>query len=162
MCVAPDDQAAVIDALLEGVATNWIAIGLFLGIPYNRIEMFQEEGDLEGRINKMVAFWLGGRCDTEQFGEPTWRKLVDAVAARSGGCHQRLAAEIAKNHPLGTAKVWKESATLCSSFFLQLQKTLHHPLHQVRILYNYTRIITIIFVFSIPQATCFSTPQATC
>lgn len=93
-------QVDVMDAILDGVATNWIAIGLFLGIPYNRIEMFQVEGDLEGRINKMVAFWLGRKHNTEEFGEPSWRKLVDAVAARSGGCHQRLAAEIAMKHPL--------------------------------------------------------------
>lgn len=90
----------VVAALLNGVATNWVSVGLFLGIPYKLIEIFKLEDSLEESITKMVDAWLSRKYDVEVFGEPTWRKLAEAVASRSGGCHLRLAAEIARDHPL--------------------------------------------------------------
>ena len=58
------------------------------------------EETLDEQVGQMVGAWLNRKYDYEVFGEPTWRKLAIAVAARSGGCHQRLASEIARDHPL--------------------------------------------------------------
>ena len=90
----------MVAALLNGVATNWVSVGLFLGIPYKLIEIFKLEDSLEESVGKMVEAWLTRKYDVAVFGEPTWRKLVEAVASRSGGCHQRLAADVARDHPL--------------------------------------------------------------
>ncbi len=85
--------------LLNGVANNWFSIGLFLGIPYKHMELFKLEDSLEESIIKMVDTWMARKQDVEVFGEPSWRKLVEAVASRSGGGHRRLASEIAMDHP---------------------------------------------------------------
>ena len=46
----------------------------------------------------MVDIWLKQNYDIEVFGKPTWRKLVIAVAAKSGGSHRYQATEIAKKY----------------------------------------------------------------
>ena len=89
---------------MNGVADKWTSIGLFLGIPYKYIELFKLEDRLEDSISKMVDAWVRRQHDT-QFGEPSWRKLAEAVASRSGGHHLRLAAEIARDHPLSYTSI---------------------------------------------------------
>lgn len=100
MNTASNDLQYVVAVILNGVASSWTAIGLFLGIPYKCIEIFKLEDTLDDQVSQMVGVWLGRKYECEVFGEPTWRKLAEAVAARSGGCHQRLASEIARDHPL--------------------------------------------------------------
>jgi hypothetical protein len=76
-------------------------IGLFLGISYEQIQIFKlESTQLMDWVSKIVDAWLSQRYDVIVFGEPTWRKLVEAIGSRSGGHHQCLATEIARDHPL--------------------------------------------------------------
>ena len=49
-----------------------------------------------------VDTWLQRKHDVKVFGEPSWRHLAEAVAARSGGDNLRLTTEIARSHPLNT------------------------------------------------------------
>ena len=98
--IASDHLKYVVAYLMDGVAIHWESIGLFLGIPYKYIELFKLEDSLEDSVAKMVEAWLARKHDVGTFGEPTWRKLVEAVASRSGGGNQRLAANICKDHPL--------------------------------------------------------------
>ena len=99
----PNCYFAVVEYILGDVGTRWLSIGLYLGIPYGDMETFDRESTLEQKIQKMVGAWLSGKGSME----PTWRRLVEAVAARSGGGHQRLASAIAKDHQLGTGcKCW--------------------------------------------------------
>ena len=88
--------------LLDGVASNWFSIGLFLDIPYKYLELYKLEDSLEQSIGMMVDAWLARKQDEEAYGKPSWKKLVEAVASRSGGGHRRLAAKIAKDHSLGS------------------------------------------------------------
>lgn len=90
----------IVAHLMNGVAIHWAAIGLFLGIPHKYIEIFKLEDSLKESVAKMVEAWLKRRHDTNAFGEPSYRRLVEAVASRSGGGNLRLAAEIAAAHPL--------------------------------------------------------------
>ena len=90
----------VVGAIMRGVAVKWITIGLFLGVQYEDIEKFDDEERLEDRITKMVEAWLGRKYDVEVYGEPSWRKLTEAIAARSGGSHLRLATTVAEEHPV--------------------------------------------------------------
>ena len=39
--------------------------------------------------------------NVEQFGEPTWKQLVEAVGHREGGANMALAREIARRHKAG-------------------------------------------------------------
>ena len=86
---------------MKGVADKWISIGLFLGVQYKDIKYFDDDEErLEDRITKMVEAWLGRKYDVEVYGEPSWRKLTEAIAARSGGDHLHLATTAAEEHPV--------------------------------------------------------------
>ena len=43
--------------------------------------------------------WLRGNYDTEMHGPPTWKMLVEAVRAPTGGNNTALAKRIARDHP---------------------------------------------------------------
>jgi hypothetical protein len=98
--LASESKRFIMAYLMNGVATNWVSIGLLLGIPYKRMEIFKLEDTLEERMGMMVDAWLSLKHDVAVFGEPTWRRLVEVVASSSGGGHMRLATEIARDHPL--------------------------------------------------------------
>ena len=114
--IGSDSIPMVVASLMDGVADRWMSIGLLLGIPYKLIQVFQMEDTLEESIIKMVDAWVKKQYDTNTFGEPSWRKLVEAVAARSGGSHHRLASTIASNHPLSYS-TGKLLATLCTYMY---------------------------------------------
>lgn len=95
-----EEHLKFIVVYLMEVATCWASIGLFLGIPYKFIEVCKLEDSLEQSISTMVETWLRRKHDTTAFGEPTYRRLAEAVASRSGGGNLRLAEMIAKDHPL--------------------------------------------------------------
>lgn len=86
----------VMDAFLK-VATKWVAIGILLGIPYDRIQIFELEDDLEKKISKLVDAWLDKKLGLEP---PTWKRLVEVIAAKAGGDHQALAKQLASEHPV--------------------------------------------------------------
>lgn len=100
LIIVSEDEKIVIAHILDGAATNRASIGLFLGIPYKHIELFKLEDTLGESVSRMVGAWLQRKYDVVSFGEPSWRKLVEAVASPSGACNLRLATEIARVHPL--------------------------------------------------------------
>ena len=82
------------------MATKWVAIGVLLGIHYDRLVMFEAaEDNLEQRIFKLDEAWLEKNLG---FGQPTWRKLVEVIASKAGGDHQALAKRLAADHSLTT------------------------------------------------------------
>ena len=85
----------ILDTLLT-VATKWVAIGVLLGIPYDRILMLETQEDLEMKVSKLVEAWL----DKNLGSKPSWKRLVEVVASKAGGDHQTLAMKIAKDHPV--------------------------------------------------------------
>ena len=48
----------------------------------------------------------------ERFGEPTWRRLVEAVEDSVGGNDRALAQTIARQHPVSEASLNEVSKTL--------------------------------------------------
>lgn len=120
VCHTASDSVKYVVANLMEVADKWSSIGLFLGIPYKRIEICKLEDTLEERITKMVELWLSQQYNTDAFGLPSWRKLAEAVASSSGGCHYRLASEIARDHPLSytTGMYCQETMTVSSMMMM--------------------------------------------
>ena len=49
---------------------------------------------------ELVNAWIGRKYEMEIFGEPSWRKLVEAIAHKAGGCHKRQALKLADDHPV--------------------------------------------------------------
>ena len=84
--------------LMSGVAHKWIEIGLLLGIPYSQLKMLEYSDGLDEMVQGVVRAWLEEKYNTQVFGRPSWRKLVEVVGARAGGSHAALAQEIAREH----------------------------------------------------------------
>ena len=53
---------------------------------------------MEKSLSDVVNEWLSQSYNTERFGLPSWKMLVDAVAHRSGGNNYALARQIAIQH----------------------------------------------------------------
>ena len=58
----------------------------------------QEEDQLNAKVRGMVEHWLKESYSVETFGKPSWKALVETIAARAGGDYRRLALEIADKH----------------------------------------------------------------
>ena len=100
-CVVSPDIDDRFDVLVElsDVAHKWQGIGEALRLPppaLDRIECDQQ--DCEGRLRKVVTKWLQQCYNTERFGVPSWKLLVDVVAHRRGGNNPALARQIADKH----------------------------------------------------------------
>ena len=80
--------------------TKYFAVGLILGVPYKRLEVCDMEDSYEDKITEMVNLLLGRKYNPA-FGEPSWKKVVIAVAADDGGADRSLAKKIAAKHPKG-------------------------------------------------------------
>lgn len=82
------------------VPHRWFAVGLFLGIPYESMVLFRQCDNTKDSITKLVSAWIDRKYDVEACGEPSWRKLAEAVASRSGGEDCYLAENIIlREHP---------------------------------------------------------------
>ena len=97
---AADSLSYVLAALADGIPGKWDSIGIYLGLPYKVIERCRLEDTLDEKIRSMVIAWVRGKYDVEKFGQPSWRKLVEAIAHKSGGYNKRLATNLAPKHPV--------------------------------------------------------------
>ena len=68
-----------IKAKLKPVISRWNHVGLALRLDYTALE---ENKDLE---DCQTILWLNKTYNTEQFGEPSWKLLAEAVGDQSGG-----------------------------------------------------------------------------
>ncbi len=50
-------------------------------------------------MGAVIEEWLKGNYNTDRFGPPTWKMLVEVVANPNGGNNNSLAKIIAKKHP---------------------------------------------------------------
>ena len=84
---------------LEPVSAKWKEIGIILGAKYNFLDelYLSDEKSIES-IKSIVNKWLKGNFD-ERFGDPSWKKLVEAIGAKTGAANSAHAQEIAQQHP---------------------------------------------------------------
>ena len=61
----------------------------------------QYSGNSTGGLILMVTEWLRRKYNVKKFGEPTWQKLVKAVAHHTGGANMALAKDMARRHRAG-------------------------------------------------------------
>ena len=70
-----------------------------LGLKQDVLEsMCHTEHSNQMQMTKMLTEWLRRNYDTQRFGMPTWKKLVEAIKARTGGSNTALAQRIAEKH----------------------------------------------------------------
>ena len=64
-------------------------------------DKYGNEPDAEQALEDVLLLWLDKKYNTDKFGPPTWRQLVEAVDRKGGGNNHQLAKEIASKHPTG-------------------------------------------------------------
>ncbi|CAI8020091.1 hypothetical protein GBAR_LOCUS12024, partial [Geodia barretti] len=84
---------------LVGVAHKWKKVGLALRLDPNFLNRINaKQNDVEDNLSDVLEEWLKKSYDTESFGDPSWKLLVDAVAHPVGGKDRALAMEIAAKY----------------------------------------------------------------
>ena len=85
---------------LKDVKAQCYNIAIRLKLKPNIVDGIRREKlDDAAALEKIVDSWLIRKAyNTEKFGEPTWRAVVEAVEHAGGGNHKALAIEIAKRH----------------------------------------------------------------
>ena len=72
---------------------------MVLGLSNSTLEgIARGQGDEIVLLRVMVAKWLRMGFNTAMFGKPTWRRIVEAVRATSGGNNPALADKLAEKH----------------------------------------------------------------
>jgi hypothetical protein len=94
-----DDYFDVVSEL-DDVAHVWKSLGGALRLrqpDLDRIKVDHQQ-DSSSCLEKMVTMWLNQSYNTERFGLPSWKMLVEAVAHRNGGNNNALAIHIATKY----------------------------------------------------------------
>ena len=74
-------------------------MGLALRLDPNSLNGIEaKKSDVENNLSDVLEEWLKKSYDTESFGDPSWKLLVDAVAHPVGGKDRALAMEIAAKY----------------------------------------------------------------
>ena len=82
-----------------GVAHKWKKVGLALRLDPDLLDRIEaKKNDVEDNLSDTLKEWLKKSYDTECFGDPSWKLLVDAVAHPVGGKDRALAMEIAAKY----------------------------------------------------------------
>ena len=92
------DHFDVMDELSD-VVHKWRPICAALRLPPPVLNAIKSDNqDAETCLEKAVTRWLNQSYNTERFGLPSWKMLVDAVAHHRGGDNPALAQQIAERH----------------------------------------------------------------
>ena len=98
MCAGINDLFSVCSELV-GVAHKWKKVGLALRLDPDLLDRIEaKKNDVEDNLSDTLKEWLKKSYDTESFGDPSWKLLVDAVAHPVGGKDRALAMEIAAKY----------------------------------------------------------------
>ena len=84
---------------LCNVAYKWYSVGLALGLHPDTLKKIEaNDRDVDRRLHEVIDRWLRKLYDTTTYGQPSWERLVEAVAHPAGGSDRALADKIARKH----------------------------------------------------------------
>ena len=93
------DNLFEVNSELVDVAGRWRNIGLALHLKDPKLGIIQDNNsDVTTRLTDMLRQWLNKTYDVEQFGQPSWQMLAEAVRSPAGGNNPALAAQIEEKH----------------------------------------------------------------
>lgn len=106
MCIChtkvEEDLPDILEELIP-VIPRYYSLGRSLRLDPHQLneirKTYLHEKDAEQALNDVMLLWLSKQYDTDKFGFPTWRVLIEAVAKRLGGNNIDLAKKMASNHP---------------------------------------------------------------
>ena len=91
-----DDKVDVVNALTD-VQFRYYEIGTQLRL--RALEAIKNRSTTDTlAMGSVIEEWLNGNYNTERFGTPTWKKLVEVVANPNGGKNNSEAKKIASDH----------------------------------------------------------------
>jgi len=98
-----NDDVFDVKTELISVAARWRDVGIALRLKSYTLDSIETKwnNDPCRCLEMMVTEWLKRNYNVEKFGEPTWRKLVEAVDSPAGGANTALARDIASRHKAG-------------------------------------------------------------
>ena len=98
-----DDDLFDVQKELIPVSAKWRSIGIALRLKPNILDGIKAEnsGDPPACLTSTVTEWLKRNYNVKRFGEPTWQKLVEAVAHPTGGANMALARDMARKYKAG-------------------------------------------------------------
>ena len=98
LCLLKDeDDRADVEEALQFVQSRWKQIGVQLHLKSGILNNFNKDEAAEA-TGKMVEAYLAGNYNTEKFGPPTWKKIIEAVEKPAGGKNVAEAQKIAKTY----------------------------------------------------------------
>ena len=85
---------------LNPVSAEWESIGIALRLPPSSLYSIEADNsrDPPACLTSVVKAWLVRKYNVVKFGEPTWQRLVEAVAHPAGGANRALSQKIARRH----------------------------------------------------------------
>ena len=84
---------------VRGVRHRWYELGVSLRIKVGDLDAVQKDKpNPEEGLMAVMKLFLRKVYNVKRFGEPTWRRLVQAVQDDSGGEDRALAERIAREH----------------------------------------------------------------
>ena len=105
LLTAKDDICEVVKEV-TGIQSNYYQFGIELGLPLNEMDAVQKayRQDIPLAFTEVLKIFLKHCYNTQKYGPPTWRKLVEAVDSRTGGNNHALAKKIAEHHPVNKGR----------------------------------------------------------
>ena len=86
---------------LTDVKDRYYEIGIMLHLKISVLNGIRTRSTSDTMAMSLVMEeWLKRMYNTDRFGPPTWKMLMDVVANRNGGNNNRLAKEIARRRSL--------------------------------------------------------------
>ena len=93
------DDLFDIQCELTDVTSRWKKLGGALRLRPGVLDVIEEDKrDSESRFTRVLTEWLQQNYNTDRFGKPSWKMLVDAVAHPVGGNNPALAIKIATKY----------------------------------------------------------------
>ena len=109
---------------LEPLESRWRDIGRKLGMLPSTIDSISADHSQCGPcLSEVIKHWLKLNYDASKFGQPSWRKLAEAVS----GLDMRLFYSLANDHKTGgeeSLSTKNEQACLSGEMKLSVQKPL--------------------------------------
>lgn len=88
---------------VETLQDNYYQFGKLFGLPSQDLDDIQKDFHQNNlrALTEVLLAWLKHHYKHEDYGPPTWRKLVETVDNPAGGSNHKLAKHIANDHPKG-------------------------------------------------------------
>ena len=97
--LAENDHREVLRESVK-IKAKCFQLGRELGLPAAELDAIRTDcpQDIDQAFDRILLGWLRQKYNTDKYGLPTWRRLVEAIDDSAGGDNHALAMKIAASH----------------------------------------------------------------